>query len=378
MDCVASDSRHVPSKDNPYTRILAKVVREHRLFSVHWELTYRCNATCTHCYLDVLPPNASIPGELTTDRAKRVLDQIVALGALYLTFSGGEALVRRDFFEIAEYARRKRLAIRLMTNGILINSQVAERIANLHPTGVEISLYGADAATHDAITQRPHSFDMTLRAFQLLREHGIHTVMKTPLMRENVRQMSALRTLATRVGATFCYDPTITSKDTGDTRPLKYRLTYDELVGWLRAEINADECVPLPPIGATQRSCGIGSNSLVIDPYGNVFPCVQTRISAGNLRVQSLQEIWSSSSVFRELGALTWSKLPVCGLCELKRICSRCHGIAFVENGDLRAPSTVNCGEAMARRQVLIEKGMLSPDFPIPAHLKHGGTLKTH
>ncbi|CAG0946409.1 partial Putative mycofactocin radical SAM maturase MftC, partial [Anaerolineae bacterium] len=305
-DCVSSDPLNVRSQNNPYTRILANVVREHRLFSVHWELTYRCNAICTHCYLDVLPPNASTPDELTTDKARSVLDQIVAMGVLYLTFSGGEILVRRDFFEIAEYARRKRLAIRLMTNGIFIKSQVADRIANLHPTGVEISLYGADAATHDAITRRPGSFERTLRAFQLLRERGIRTVMKTPLMRENVRQMYALRALASRVGATFCCDPTITAKDSGDTRPLNHRLTYDDLVWWLRAEINADERTPLPTIDATQRSCGIGSNSLVIDPYGNVFPCVQTRIPAGNLRIQSVQEIWSSSSVFRELGALTW------------------------------------------------------------------------
>ncbi|MBI5303652.1 MAG: radical SAM protein [Chloroflexi bacterium] len=346
------------------------MAKQHRLVAVHWELTYRCNETCAHCYLEASPPLGAIPGELTTVQAKQVVDQIAGIGALQMTFSGGEILVRRDFFEIAEYARRKRLAIRLMTNGILINPRLADCIAALHPTGVELSLYGADAATHDAITQRPRSFELTLRAFRLLRERGVHTVMKTPLMRENVRQLPALRALAANVGATFYYDPTITAKDNGDTSPVKHRLTYDDLVSLLRAEINADDFALAPLRDDTQNPCAIGSSSLVIDPYGAVFPCLQTRIPAGNLRDQSLKEIWDGALVFRELGALTWSELPICRTCELNRLCTRCHGMAREANGDLHAPSTIHCRDALARRQVLVEKKILPLDFPIPAHLQ--------
>ena len=72
-----------------------------------------------------------------------------------LSLSGGEAMVRKDFFTIAEYARSKRFVLRIFTNGLLINAAAADRIAALHPYGVEISLYGADAATHDAITRSP-------------------------------------------------------------------------------------------------------------------------------------------------------------------------------------------------------------------------------
>ncbi|MBI5648865.1 MAG: radical SAM protein [Chloroflexi bacterium] len=353
-------------QDNPYTRIVAKLARALRLFAVHWELTYRCNATCAHCYLDVLPPHAD-PGELTTAEANHLLDQIAALGALHVTFSGGEILVRRDFFEIAEHARRKRLAVRLMTNGILITPPVADRIAALHPTAVEISLYGADAATHDAITRHPRSFELTLRAFHLLRARGVRLVMKTPLMRENIRQLHALRERATDAGAIFQSDATITAKDTGDATPLKHRLTYADLVEFLRAEINAHDPASR---GESARACGIGLSSMMIDPYGNVFPCVQTRISAGNVRTQSLKKIWGASPVLREMRALTWSALPICRACKLKPLCPRCHGIARAESGDLRAPAAINCRAALARRQVLIEKEMLPPDVPIPAHLK--------
>ncbi|MBI5033885.1 MAG: radical SAM protein [Chloroflexi bacterium] len=361
------------SSDNlstPYGRLVAKMAQEHRLLAVHWEMTYRCNHTCTHCYLDVVPPYPPIADELITAEAKDIVDQIAAMGALYLTFSGGEILVRRDFFPIAEYARSKRLAIRLMTNGTLISPLVVGHIADLHPLSVEISLYGADAKTHEAITQCPHSFELTLRAFRLLRERGVRTIMKTPLMRENFRQLADLRVLAASVGATFYYDPTITAKDNGGTEPLKHRLTNEEWISWLRTEIGTSDSIGLRPIEPTQHPCNSGLSSLVIDPYGNVFPCVQMRIAAGNMRTQSLKSIWNNSPVFRVMSALTWSKLPVCGACELKLVCKRCHGIALVETGDFFAPSQTSCSEALARRFVLIEKGILPSDFPIPAHLK--------
>lgn len=369
-DCAAPDELRADAPAHPYARIMEKLERQHRLVAVHWELTYRCNEACTHCYLDVLPPNADAPSELTTDEAKRVIDQIAELGVLFLTFSGGEILVRRDFFEIAEYARRKRLAVRLMTNGILIHPRRADQIAALHPTGVEFSLYGADAATHEAITQRPRSFELTLRAAQLLRERGVHTVMKTPLMRENVRQLRALRALAASVGASFRYDPTITTKDNGDPITLKHRLSYEDQLQWLREEIKADSFPSLPAVSLTDRSCNVGRSSLLIDPYGAVYPCVQLRFLAGNVRTHSVKEIWEGAPVLREMGTLAYSELPVCRTCELRALCSRCHGIAHLESGDLRAPDRNACRAAAARRQVLIEKGSLSQDFPLPAHLK--------
>ena len=108
------------------------------------------------------------PGELTTAECLHVVDQLADLGVFNLALSGGEILVRRDLFEIAEYARSKRFLLRLFTNGTLIKPANADRIAALHPFAVEISVYGADAATHDAITQCPGSFAATLRALHLL------------------------------------------------------------------------------------------------------------------------------------------------------------------------------------------------------------------
>lgn len=352
-----------------YEQILHRAGQSHRLMSVHWELTYRCNERCTHCYLDVLPPGASVPGELTTEECYRVLDELANLGALYLTFSGGEIFVRRDFFEIAEYARKKSFLLRLFTNGILIKPEVADRIATLHPYAVEISVYSARAEIHDAITRLSRSHELSLRAVRLLCERGIRTIVKTPLMRENVREFDELKLQAEKLGAFFRYDVTVTPKDLGGLDPLKHRLSDEDLLWIFRKTIDPEHWIHRE-VTPEFKTCGIATHSLELDPYGNAFPCVQVRMSGGNVRQQSVREIWENAPMWKLLSSITISEMPVCSSCELKTMCVRCHGLAQLENGDLRAPSPVNCREALARRQVLIEKGALPADYPVPMHLR--------
>ncbi len=355
---------------NPYTQILGKTAQRHRLLGVHWELTYRCNERCTHCYLDVFAPNAHVPNELTSDECFRIIDELAAAGALNLTFSGGEILTRRDFFEIAQYARRKRFLLRLFTNGLLIKPAIADRIAALHPYMVEVSVYAADAETHDRITRIPRSFELTTRALRLLHERGVRTQMKTPMLHENVHQFHALQALAKELGAQFRYGVTVLPKNSGSLSTLAHRLTDDDLLTLFRQTFESEAWLP-GPSEPDQRTCGITLNTLLIDPYGNIFPCTQTRISAGNVREQPLKTIWETSSVWEDLGQLTLGDLPVCRTCELRTMCVRCHAVALVEDGDIRAPALANCREALARRKVLIERGELPADYPIPAHLQH-------
>jgi radical SAM protein with 4Fe4S-binding SPASM domain len=358
-----------PESSNLYNSLVAQTQKRHRLLSVHWELTYRCNEKCTHCYLDVLAPYANAPGELTTEECLHVIDQLAAMGVLNLTLSGGEILVRRDLFEIAEYARSKQFLLRLFTNGILIKPSVADRIAALHPYAVELSLYSTRPQVHDGITQIRRSWELTTRALRLLHERGVRTVMKTPLMKENVREIDSLKSLAQELGAQFRYDVTITPKDTGGSSPLKHRMSYEDLVWLFKKEVDPQQWIGRKVTDET-RTCGIATNALAIDPYGNVFPCLETRFNAGNVREHSVREIWETSPVWRQLGTLTVSELPVCRSCELRTLCVRCHGLALKEDGDLRGPALVNCRTALARRQALVELGALPADYPVPARLR--------
>ena len=94
--------------------------------SVHLDVTYRCNERCVHCYLD-----HDDHGEMTTAEIKDVLDQLAEAGVFFLTFSGGEVFMRRDFFEIVEYARRLLLNVKIKTNAVMIREKEARQLREL-------------------------------------------------------------------------------------------------------------------------------------------------------------------------------------------------------------------------------------------------------
>ena len=131
-----------------YQELYQKTISESMLFLAHWELTYSCNLKCRHCYVSKDLGRQ----EFGLDKAKEVINQLRELGCLYLVFSGGEIFCRKDFFEIASYARDQGFALRLMTNATKINQANIEKIAALLPLAVEISVYAASSQVHDLIT----------------------------------------------------------------------------------------------------------------------------------------------------------------------------------------------------------------------------------
>ncbi len=350
----------------PYQRLLAQATRQRRLLSVHWELTHRCNERCRHCYLEVLPPHRRPADELTTAEGLALLDQVTALGALYLTLSGGEIFVRRDWREIAAAAHSHRFVLRIFTNGRAITPVCAAQLAALQPYAVEISVYGVDAATHDTITQVPGSFAQTRRAFTLLAAHGVRTVLKTPLMTSNIDQVDALRDLAATLGATFRYDLILTPRRDGNRVPLRYALGYADLVRHYRRTLTAAPALSV----AGCRLCNVGHNALAITPNGDVYPCLELPLVVGNIRHTPLRTIWEAAPGWAVLTALAGGALPICGACPLGALCGRCHGAARHETGDLLAPATAHCTRALAQRQALIDQDLIASDaLPLNAHL---------
>src|SRR3954466_7901893 len=93
--------------------------------SVHMDLTYRCNERCVHCYL-----NHDDRGEMALSEIKNVLRQLAAAGTFFLVISGGEPFVRKDIFEILQYARDLTFSVKLKTNGILIGEREAEHLCD--------------------------------------------------------------------------------------------------------------------------------------------------------------------------------------------------------------------------------------------------------
>jgi AdoMet-dependent heme synthase len=318
--------------------------------SVHLDITYRCNERCVHCYLD-----HDDHGEMTTTEIEDVLTQLSDAGVFFLTLSGGEVLMRRDFFEIVEHARRLLFNVKLKTNGVMIREQEAMRIRELGVEQVQISVYSHRPEVHDAITKLPGSLKRTIQAIRFLKSQGLKVVIANVLMAGNLFDNTGVMALAKELGVSYTLDPTITPKMDGDTSILALRIAGSELKQIFRSQElvgNVEEfCAPpLPPGEDIMEGfpCSAGHTACYITPYGDVFPCVQFPLPSGNVRQQKFLDIWHNSSQLKEVRSIRARDLPTCSTCAHVGTCTRCPGLAYME-GNMRGPSTADCEKSFQR-----------------------------
>ncbi|MBI3478704.1 MAG: radical SAM protein [Acidobacteria bacterium] len=318
--------------------------------SVHLDVTYRCNERCVHCYLD-----HDDHGEMTTAEMKGVLDQLADAGVFFLTFSGGEVFLRRDFFEILEYARRLQFNVKIKTNAVMIHAKEAKRIRDLGVDTIQISVYSHRAEVHDAITKLPGSFNRTIKAIRFMREQGLKVTVANVMMTLNRHDSDGVQALATELGAHYTLDPTITPMMDGNTDVLSLRIAGEELPSVFanpNLVPNMEEfCAPPMPVTDDDMegySCSAGHSFCYISPYGDVFPCVQFPLPTGNVRQQKFIDIWNHSPEMNEVRSIKAKDLTTCSSCSHVSSCTRCPGLAYME-GSMRGPSTADCEKSYYR-----------------------------
>lgn len=345
---------------DPYIALYKKTLDKHIPFTCLFELTYTCNVRCIHCY-----NTKKRQPELSLDEIAGILEQLRAAGVLFIAFTGGEVFTRGDFIDIVAAAREKGFVVRVKTNGTLVDEEKARALHKLAVQMVDLSFLGATPQTHDAITQVAGSFARTLRGLRLLRALGVRVTVNYPVMVQNYREIQQAKELAEALGCRFRYDPTITPTDDLDMAPTTCRLADEELELVLSARTGRGPWKERER-GAQERFCATGRNTCCIDPWGNVYPCVELRLWCGNLRQQDFLTVWNTSPVLRRLRGLTIADAKECSACPLLGYCFRCSGLALKEQGDLLAPSTEACRQAVVRNKLATgEAPPLPPGLPL-------------
>ncbi len=338
--------------------------------SVQLDLTYRCNERCVHCYLD-----HEDHGEMTTAEIKDLLDQLADAGVFFLTVSGGEIMVRKDFFEILEYAREKKFSVKLKTNAILIRRKEARRLRELGVEAVQISIYSHRPEVHDGITKVPGSLKRSVEAVRFLTEQGIRVSLANVLMVKNLQDYPGVKALAAELGVPVTLDPTVTPMMDGDRSILDLNVDQAALKevfrdGNLVGDV-AEFCSP--PVGANEDvldslPCSAGHTACYVSPYGDVYPCVQFPLPSGNVRRNKFLDIWRNSPQLKEVRTITVRELPTCSMCTHAGSCTRCPGLAFLE-GNMRGPSYQDCEKSYARTgipsEILMTRKSRKPAMPL-------------
>jgi radical SAM protein with 4Fe4S-binding SPASM domain len=307
--------------------------------SALFELTFVCNHACSFCYN--CPTGQK---EMNTAEVIDALRKLAEFNVLYLTLSGGEPLVRKDFFEIARAAREMGFAIRIYTNGYLIDEAMANKIRTIaNPVEMEISLHGGRPETHDKLTCVPGSFKKICNAAKFLRAEGIKVNFKAPVTRDNQEEVLEMERLAQSLDVRIQFDTVITPRDDGDKDPLSLMASDDFLQKFWTEEAYRTarkEEVPLPRVDRPGEAiCGTGRSGIAIDPYGNIYPCVQLRRKAGNIKeLARLRDMWFSSPVLIEVRKAA-VEIAQETLKQTKNgdQCGFCMGVAELQLGDIKA-----------------------------------------
>ncbi len=198
----------------------------------------------------------------------------IDMNVLFLTLTGGEPMLHPDFWDLLEEAKRRAFALRIFTNGALIDEKAADRFAALAPYCLEISIHGAGDESAVRLTQVPRSHSRLLRALELLSERGIRVFLKCVLTRFNENELAEIRAIGDRFGYEVYFDPHLVVSDDGDDYPLQYRASEEGV-----RRLYSDPRVRLGNSPFERKpgkiACGTGSGTFHIDPFGNVYPCLQ-------------------------------------------------------------------------------------------------------
>jgi AdoMet-dependent heme synthase len=360
-----------------------------RPYVVSWNLTYRCNLACEHCYLDaggaplVGTENFADRSELGTDECFRVIDEIAAFAPECVTIlTGGEPLLRRDILEIVRRAAERGLWVVVGTNGVSITENVARRLAEAGARGLSLSLDALDPDRHDHFRKVRGAWRNTVEGAEILNRTGLPFIVQTTAGSHNLGELDAIADfahdrLAAKVWNLYFLVPTGRGQFVSDITPAQ----YDEVLASLyriqrkydrRMLVNA-KCAPHyiktvlenalrhgsgqagaqpDPISTDAEStpglsqirtysggaggCPAGTHYMGIRPNGDVTPCPYLPVFAGTLRSSSLADLWMSSELFADIRRRT-SLGGRCGECEMNGHCGGCRARAYGMTGDLMA-----------------------------------------
>lgn len=312
---------------------------------ISWNLTKRCNLRCPHCYMEA---GTRAQRELSTDECFSLLDEMRELGTEMVILTGGEPLLRKDIYEIARRASELGMWVVMGTNGVLVTPAVAEKMVACGVKGVGISIDSVQPEQHDRFRGGPGSWEHSVRALEICRQHGLEVLVQTTVMNMNRNEIAALAEFARERGAwsfnLYFLVQTGRGQQMNDLSPTDTHDVLSELVEGqdrFRPMLVRSKCAPqFKQIaydsgrgGLESGGCMAGTQYGRITPEGDVTPCPYMTTVAGNVREQSFTHIWQSSSVMRDLRKPDNLK-GRCGKCEFRELCGGCRCRAYAATGD--------------------------------------------
>lgn len=330
------------------------------------ELTYRCSEKCIHCYnhgatrKDGEISYRAIHDELNLSDYKRIIDDLYSHGLVKVCLTGGDPFANPSVWEIIEYLYNKDIAFDIYTNGQSITQQV-NKLGDYFPRLVAVSLYSTNANDHDFITRVNGSCEKSMTVLKQLSALSIPINIKCCIMQPNLHSYYTINDFANKIGAVAQYEVNIRDSNDGDICARQLQLTKEQLSIVLLDTNIADNIISdvnqyKTRICRTDRSsCKTGFDEFCITPEGNFQVCAAFPMPFGNLKKQSIDNIYDNSKLLIDWQTSTIGQFDKCGKYEYCKCCKPCAGLNYIENKDFRKASSISCKMAIERYEILEE-----------------------
>lgn len=324
---------------------------------VAWETTHACLLACKHCRASAEPD--PLPGELSTQEGLALIRELASYSPKPILLpTGGDPLRRPDLFPLLEEAQRQGVKVGI-TPAVTaqLTREVVQRFAELGVHQMALSLDGASAATHDSFRGVPGTFKLALQALDWAKEFGLMTQINSTVTRLTAGELSGLADILEAKGVATWEVFFLVPVGRGALLNQLSAEEYETVMHWLYEasrrysfKIRTTEGPQFRRVVMQRRShqgqsdgalvgagrgvhLSDGNGFVFVSATGEVYPSGFLALSAGNIRQQSLLEVYQNSPIFRQLRDKNLLK-GKCGVCEYKNLCGGSRARAWAETGD--------------------------------------------
>jgi AdoMet-dependent heme synthase len=344
--------------DAPHTGRLARDFSKNPLL-VYWEMTQACGLACKHCRAEAMP--VANPLELSTEQSKRFLQQLVGFGnpLPHLILTGGDPLSRNDIYELIDHANSLGLEVSITPSATpLLTNDAITRLKEHSIQSLGLSLDGSCAEKHDAIRAIPGTFDRTIEAARHCGRLGMPIQVNTLVAEETADDLPAIYELLCREfpvmrWSLFMLISVGRGKALNEVSPERgeeiMRWVFDlsqhspflvkttEAPSYRRIAIEKMRASgrPTPEMKMSYNGFQIrdGHGIVFVSNLGEIYPSGFLPLRCGNVRVDSLVDVYRNSDIFRALHSPDTFH-GKCGACEYSHICGGSRARAFAYTGD--------------------------------------------
>ena len=310
----------------------------YKLDSAVWEITLRCNIHCLHCGSSANANNRE--GELSTDEALDLIEQLADLGCQRVVLSGGEPFLRKDWAVLALRIRDLGMNVTFISNGYVVDDDIVDLLKIIEPSGVGFSLDGGCAETHDYIRGKSGVFERCINALNKTSKAGLYSSAVTSVHKKNIGEMDKILDLLIENGVRAWQIQTATPQgrmpkelaiDEEEFYSLaKFiadkRIKYKNIIDIYEADCMGYYSVLSKDLYYTKwKGCQAGMRVLGIESDGTIKGCLSLHgkdFEEGNIRERSLAEIWNDKNNFKLNRRFSPDKLQgICKDCKWGSIC---------------------------------------------------------